>query len=74
VTATISEQRAAMSTRVVVEALDQVHIEARLRTVVSDAIERAPSLAAWASGRLALMRTPVVLVSDQDYPLIWIER
>ena len=31
-------------------------IEARLREPVSDAIERAPAVATWASGRLALGR------------------
>lgn len=46
----------ALDRKLVREALDAVRIEARLRELVSDAIERAPAVAAWASGKVAVGR------------------
>jgi hypothetical protein len=51
----LAVQRQQMSDHIIRTALDTVRIEARLRDVASDAIERAAAVAAWCSGRLALM-------------------
>lgn len=50
---TFAEQQREMAERVIREALDIVRIEARLRELSDDAIERAPACAAWCAGRLA---------------------